>query len=72
MVLILQSFRKYMTFKKDYNDMLIYILRGLVTNALHLEDILTGSTSSLTHVDIKVDDLSFKVINTSTLCLFSN
>ncbi|AES91988.2 putative DNA helicase [Medicago truncatula] len=55
-----KSFRKYMTFKKDYNDMLIYILRGLVTNALHLEDILTGSTSSLTHVDIKVDDLSFK------------
>lgn len=55
-----KSFRKYITFKTDYNDMLIYILRGLVTNALHLEDILTGSTSSLTHVDIKVDDLSFK------------
>lgn len=55
-----KSFRKYMTFKKDYNDMLIYILRGLVNNALQFEGIATGSISNLTHIDVKVDDLYAK------------
>jgi DNA replication licensing factor MCM2 len=71
MVLILQSFRKYMTFKKDYNDMLIYILRGLVNNALQFEGIATGSISNLTHIDVKVDDLYAKVINTRPMFVFS-
>ncbi|KAK7388014.1 hypothetical protein VNO78_22814 [Psophocarpus tetragonolobus] len=52
-----KSFRKYMTFKKDYNELLLFILRGLVKNALHFEEIVTGSASGLTHIDIKVDDL---------------
>ncbi|RDX62476.1 DNA replication licensing factor MCM2, partial [Mucuna pruriens] len=52
-----KSFRKYMTFKKDYNELLLYILGELVKNALHFEEIVTGSTSGLTYVDVKVDDL---------------
>ncbi|KAK7348042.1 hypothetical protein VNO80_22591 [Phaseolus coccineus] len=55
-----KSFRKYMTFKKDYNELLLYILRELVKNALHFEEIVTGSTSGITYVDVKVDDLSNK------------
>ncbi|KAK4261677.1 hypothetical protein QN277_004640 [Acacia crassicarpa] len=55
-----KSFRKYMTFKKDYNELLLYLLRELVKNALHFEKIVTGSTSNLTHIEVKVDDLSNK------------
>ncbi|GAB4844080.1 hypothetical protein Ancab_014044 [Ancistrocladus abbreviatus] len=29
------SFRKYMTFKKDYNELFLYLLNGLVKDALH-------------------------------------
>ncbi|KAK7264727.1 hypothetical protein RJT34_32337 [Clitoria ternatea] len=52
-----KGFRKYMTFKKDYNELLLYLLRELVKNALHFEEIVTGSASGLTYVDVKVDDL---------------
>ncbi|KAJ1421767.1 Nucleic acid-binding, OB-fold [Sesbania bispinosa] len=52
-----KSFRKYMTFKKDYNELLLYLLRELVKNALHFEEIVTGSASGLKHVDVKIDDL---------------
>lgn len=62
-----------MTFKKDYNDMLLYLLRELVRNALHFEEIVTGSVSGLTHIDVKVEDLYNKVINDiRPLYLFSN
>lgn len=71
MGLLLQSFRKYMTFKKDYNELLLYLLRELVKNALHFEEIVNGSASRLTHVDVKVDDLNNKVINICPFCLFS-
>lgn len=59
---LLQSFRKYMTFKKDYNELLLYLLRELVKNALHFEEIVSGSTAGLTHIDVKVEDLQSKVI----------
>ncbi|PON91754.1 DNA replication licensing factor Mcm [Trema orientale] len=55
-----KSFRKYMTYKKDYNELLLYLLRELVKNALHFEDIVSGSTSGLTHIDVKVEDLQIK------------
>ncbi|EXB86765.1 DNA replication licensing factor mcm2 [Morus notabilis] len=55
-----KSFRKYMTFKKDYNELLLYLLRELVKNALHFEEIVSGSTSGLTHIDVKVEDLRNK------------
>ena len=61
MDLLLQSFRKYMTFKKDYNELLLYLLRELVKNALHFEEIVSGSTSGLTHIDVKIEDLYNKV-----------
>jgi hypothetical protein len=51
--------------------MLIYILRGLVNNALQFEGIATGSISNLTHIDVKVDDLYAKVINTRPMFVFS-
>ncbi|KAG5023774.1 hypothetical protein JHK82_019674 [Glycine max] len=52
-----KSFRQYMTFKKDYNDLLLFILSNLVQNALHFEEIITGSVAVLTHIDVRVDDL---------------
>ncbi|XP_054808214.1 DNA replication licensing factor MCM2 [Prosopis cineraria] len=55
-----KSFRKYMTFKKDYNELLLYLLRELVKNALHFEKIVTGSTSNLSHIEVRIDDLSNK------------
>ncbi|KAL8153547.1 hypothetical protein V2J09_011307 [Rumex salicifolius] len=55
-----KSFKKYMTFKKDYNELLLHLLRGLVKDALHFEQIVSGSTSGLTHIDVKVDELQNK------------
>jgi hypothetical protein len=56
-----QNFRKYMTFKKDYNELLLLLMRTLVKDALHFEEIVSGSTSRLTHVEVKVEDLKNKV-----------
>lgn len=60
---LLQSFRKYMTFKKDYNRLLLELLRELVKNALHFEEIVSGSssTSTLSHIDVKIAELQYKV-----------
>ncbi|KAA0037697.1 DNA replication licensing factor MCM2 [Cucumis melo var. makuwa] len=55
-----KSFRKYMTFKKDYNELLLYLLRELVKNALHFEEIVRGSTSELTQINVKLEDLQSK------------
>ncbi|CAD6257112.1 unnamed protein product [Miscanthus lutarioriparius] len=55
-----KNFRKYMTFKKDYNELLLLLLRTLVKDALHFEEIMSGSTSHLTHVEVKVEDLRNK------------
>lgn len=55
-----KSFKKYMTFKKDYNELLLHLLRGLVKDALHFEEIVSGSTTNLTHVDVKVEELQHK------------
>ncbi|GAB4838443.1 hypothetical protein Ancab_027975 [Ancistrocladus abbreviatus] len=55
-----KSFRKYMTFKKDYNELLLYLLNGLVKDALHFEEIVSGSTSGLTHIDVKIEELQHK------------
>jgi DNA replication licensing factor MCM2 len=50
-----------MTYKKDYNELLLLLLRTLVKDALHFEEIVSGSTTPLTHVEVKVDDLKNKV-----------
>ncbi|KAL6630518.1 hypothetical protein ACP70R_028591 [Stipagrostis hirtigluma subsp. patula] len=54
------NFRKYMTYKKDYNELLLLLLRTLVKDTLHFEEIVSGSTSRLTHVEVKVEDLKNK------------
>ncbi|KAJ1256440.1 hypothetical protein BS78_K026400 [Paspalum vaginatum] len=55
-----KNFRKYMTYKKDYNELLLLLLRTLVKDALHFEEIVSGSISRLTHVEVKVEDLKNK------------
>ncbi|KAH1092381.1 hypothetical protein J1N35_019638 [Gossypium stocksii] len=55
-----ESFRQYITFKKDYDGLLLVLLRELVNNAVRFEEILSGSTSGLTHVDVKIADLQAK------------
>ena len=66
----MQSFKKYMTFKKDYNNLLLALLRGLVKDALHFEEIVSGSASGLTHVDVKVEDLRHKVCSAARTFLY--
>ena len=51
-----------MTFKKDYIELLLYLLRGLVKDAVHLEEIVFGLSSRLTHIDVKVEELQSKVV----------
>ena len=51
-----------MTFKKDYIELLLYLLRGLVKDAVHLEEIVFGLSSRLTHIDVKVEELQSKVM----------
>ncbi|GAB4857083.1 hypothetical protein Ancab_014994 [Ancistrocladus abbreviatus] len=62
----LNSFRKYMTFKKDYNELLLYLLNGLVKDALHFKEIVSGSTSGLTHIDVKIEELQHKIKDVCT------
>ena len=50
-----------MTFKKDCNELLLYLLRELVKNALHFEEIVFGLASGLTHIDVKIENLQNKV-----------
>ncbi|GLT46946.1 hypothetical protein SLA2020_206720 [Shorea laevis] len=55
-----KSFRQYITFKKDYNGLLLMLLGQLVNNAMRLEEIVPGSASGLTYVNVKVADLQAK------------
>ncbi|KAJ7295046.1 hypothetical protein O6H91_Y216100 [Diphasiastrum complanatum] len=55
-----KSFKKYMTFKRDFNELLLHLLRGLVKDALRLEELMTGSRSRLSQVAVKVTDLESK------------
>ena len=60
-----------MTYKKDYNELLLLLLRTLVKDALHFEEIVSGSTLHLTHIEIKVEDLKNKVTHLSMLSYIS-
>lgn len=51
-----------MTFKRDFNGVVLHLLRQLVKDALHFEEIVSGSTTGLTHVDVKVEELQSKVV----------
>ncbi|KAL9691271.1 hypothetical protein QQ045_011691 [Rhodiola kirilowii] len=55
-----KSFRKYTTYKKDYNGLLLHLLRGLVKDAVYFEELVSGSRFRQDHVDIKVDELHNK------------
>ncbi|CAN6483836.1 unnamed protein product [Victoria cruziana] len=53
--------KKYMTFKKDYNELLLLLLRGLVKEKIQLEELVSGSISRLAHVEVAVEKLLNKV-----------
>lgn len=63
----LQSFKRHITFKKDRNELLLFLLKELVKNALQFEEIVSGSSLGLTQIDVKVGDLLNKVVQT---CLY--
>ena len=46
-----------MSFKQDYNELLLKILRGLVKDAIHFEEIVSGSAADLDHIVVKVGEL---------------
>ncbi|KAK3021098.1 hypothetical protein RJ639_045482 [Escallonia herrerae] len=56
-----KSFKRYITFKKDFNGMVLRLLRELVKDALHFEETLPGSSTGPTHIDVKVEDLQRRV-----------
>ncbi|XP_051122659.1 DNA replication licensing factor MCM2 [Andrographis paniculata] len=59
-----KSFKKYMIFKKDFNAIVLHLLRILVKEALHLEEIVTGSAAAnLPYVDVKVEELQSKALD---------
>ncbi|VFQ64957.1 unnamed protein product [Cuscuta campestris] len=60
-----KSFKKYMAFKRDFNAILMHLLRGLVKDAIHLEEIMSGSAANLSHVDVKVEELQNKALDYS-------
>nr|GMD75733.1 DNA replication licensing factor MCM2 [Ipomoea batatas] len=58
-----RSFRRYMTFKKDFNAIVLHLLRGLVKDAIHMEEIMSGSAANLSHITVKVDELQSKALD---------
>lgn len=60
--ILLQSFKRYMIFKKDFNGIVLHLLRTLVKDTLQFEEIVSGSTSNLPYVEVKVDELQSKVL----------
>ena len=46
-----------MTFKKDCNELLVYLLRVLVKDAINFEEIVSGSTARLTQIEVKAEEL---------------
>ncbi|KAJ8564897.1 hypothetical protein K7X08_001357 [Anisodus acutangulus] len=58
-----KSFKKYMTYKKDFNAIILHLLRGLVKDALQFEEIVSGSVANLDHIDVKIDELQNKALD---------
>ncbi|EPS66794.1 hypothetical protein M569_07979, partial [Genlisea aurea] len=57
-----KSFRKYMIYKKDFNGIVMHLLRGLVKDALHFADVMMPGRRG-PHVEIKVDELQSKALD---------
>ncbi|CAM6107217.1 unnamed protein product [Calypogeia fissa] len=55
-----KSFKKYMTFKRDYNEFVLHLLRSLVKDALRIEELVSHRSKRLTRIEIKIDDLEAK------------
>ncbi|GLJ12831.1 hypothetical protein SUGI_0198590 [Cryptomeria japonica] len=55
-----KSFKKYITYKKDYNELLLHLLRGLVKDILRFEELVSGTRTRLSQVEVKVQDLRNK------------
>ncbi|KAL8481927.1 hypothetical protein ACS0TY_027626 [Phlomoides rotata] len=58
-----KSFKRYMIFKKDFNGIVLHLLRTLVKDTLQFEEIVSGSTSKLSYVEVKVDELQSKALD---------
>lgn len=58
-----------MTFKKDFNAIVLHLLRGLVKDVMYFEEIVSGSGTNPSHIDIKLEELQSKVILNS-YCLY--
>jgi len=57
----LQSFKKFITYKKDFNELLLHLLRGLVADAIRFEEMTSRSNVRLKEVVVKMLDLEAKV-----------
>lgn len=55
-----KTFKKYMIYKKDFNELLLHILRNLVKEAILYEECLGTSRSPLSHIDIQIDAFEAK------------
>ncbi|KAK6160504.1 hypothetical protein DH2020_003885 [Rehmannia glutinosa] len=58
-----KSFKRYMIFKKDFNAIVLHLLRVLVKDSLYFEEIVSGSTANLSYVDVKVEELQSKALD---------
>ncbi|KAI3698591.1 hypothetical protein L2E82_42248 [Cichorium intybus] len=58
-----KSFKKYMTFKRDFNGVVMHSLKQLVKEAMHFEEIVSGTRKDVGHVDVKVEELQSKVLD---------
>ncbi|CAH2035651.1 unnamed protein product [Thlaspi arvense] len=55
-----ESFKRYITYKKDFNSLLLVLLKELVKNALKFEEIVSGSNSGLPSIEVKIEELQTK------------
>ncbi|XP_024528679.1 DNA replication licensing factor MCM2 isoform X1 [Selaginella moellendorffii] len=55
-----KSFKKYMTYKRDFNELLLHLLRGLVKDALRFDELMTMPGPRLSVVHVKITDLEAK------------
>ncbi|XP_024380390.1 DNA replication licensing factor MCM2 [Physcomitrium patens] len=55
-----KSFKKYITYKKDFNELLLHLLRGLVADAIRFEEMTSRTNVHLAEVVVKTIDLETK------------
>jgi DNA replication licensing factor MCM2 len=55
-----KSFKKYITYKRDFNELLLHLLRGLVADAIRFEELVSRMPVRLNQVEIKMEDLESK------------